>query len=108
MHVTEGQFLHYDGPVAIDGTEFPIASLREHRDSAAEGGWLKSWDGSAWLAASKAPEGFRPELSGSDPVPVELPDGRHGKVLVTNVSFDGACWKLELAGTGWPPGYPQE
>lgn len=101
--MTEGQFLHYDGPATIGGVEYPTARLREHRDQSG----LRSWDGSAGIAASRTPEGFRPNLSGSDAVPVQLPDGRHGKALVTNISFDGSYWSLELAGTGPAPGYPQ-
>jgi len=101
--MTEGQFLHYDGPAAIDGTEFQNVSLREHRESGA----LRSWDGSATMALSQAPEGYAPDLSGRDAVPVELPDGRHGKALVTNLHFDGSTWRLELTGTGPAPGSPQ-
>ncbi|WP_329376250.1 hypothetical protein [Streptomyces sp. NBC_01483] len=100
--MTDGQFLHYDGPAAIDGTKFPTVSLREHRD-----GGLRSWDGSASMAVSQAPQGFAPDLSASDAVPVELPDGRHGKALVTNIHFDGSVWRLELTGTGPAPGYSQ-
>lgn len=96
--MTDGQFLHYDGPVTIDGVQYPTARLREHRDD-----YLRSWDGAAWVAASSTPKGFSPSLA-TDPVPVELPDGRHGNALITNISFDGACWKLELAGTGPAPG----
>lgn len=100
--MTDGQFLHYDGPAAIDGTQFPNVSLREHRE-----GEMRSWDGSATMAASQTPEGFAPDLSSRDAVPVELPDGRHGKALVTNIRFDGRSWRLELTGTGPAPGYPQ-
>lgn len=99
--MTEGQFLHYDGPAVIDGMEFPSVSLREQRD-----GGLRSWSGAATLTVSQAP-GFAPDLSHQDAVPVELPDGRHGKALVTNIHFNGSVWRLELTGTGPTPGYPQ-
>lgn len=98
----EGQFLHYDGSAAIDGTEFPSVSLREHREQ----GGLHSWAGSASMTVAQAPAGFTPELS-SDAVLVELPDGRHGKALITNILFNGQTWRLELTGTGPAPGYPQ-
>lgn len=58
------------------------------------------------MPAARAPEGFTPSLA-TDPVPVELPDGRHGKALVTNISFDGTGWTVELTGTGPAPGHPQ-
>lgn len=99
--MTNGQFLHYDGPAAIDGTEFPNVSLREHR----EGGGLRSWDGAATMTVSEAPEGFAPALASRDAVRVELPDGRQGKALLTNIRFDGRSWHLELTGTGPAPGY---
>lgn len=101
--MTDGQFLHYDGPVAIGGVQYPIGRLREHREPVGDDGHLRSWDGAAWIVAARAPEGFSPNLA-TDPVPVELPDGRHGNALVTNVTFDGAYWKLELTGTGPAPG----
>lgn len=93
-----GQFLDYHGPVAVDGVEFPTGRLSEHRE-----GNLRAWEGSAWVAASRTPEGFSPSLAG-DPVPVELPDGRRGMALVSNVRFDGAYWRLDLTGTGPAPG----
>ncbi|MEU5323027.1 hypothetical protein AB0G67_40685 [Streptomyces sp. NPDC021056] len=99
--MTEGQFLHYDGPVTVDGIKYPTARLREHREQSG----LRSWDGAAWIAASRTPEGYKPSLSGNEPIPVELPDGRHGNALVTNVGFDGAYFKLELTGTGPAPGH---
>lgn len=100
--MANGQFLYYDGPATIDGTEFPVVSLREHRE-----GEMRSWDGTASMPVSQAPNGFAPDLSGRDAVPVELPDGRHGKALVTNTHFDGSTWRLELTGTGPAPGYTQ-
>lgn len=102
-HVTDGQFLHYDGPADIGGITWPNVRLREHRD-----GGLRSWDGSASMAVSQAPAGFAPALSQPDPDAVELPDGRRGKALVTNIHFDGSEWHLELTGTGPAPGYPQQ
>jgi hypothetical protein len=96
----EGQFLHYDGSATIDGVGWPSVSLREHRD-----GEMRSWDGSAVMAVSEAPAGFAPDLSSNEPGTVELPDGRHGKALVTNIHFDGSTWRLELTGTGPAPGY---
>lgn len=101
--MTEEQFLHYDGPVAINGVQYQIARLREHREQSG----LRSWDGAAWIAASRTPEGYKPNLT-TDPVPVELPDGRQGKALVTNIVFDGAFFKLELAGTGPAPGHAED
>lgn len=101
--MTDGKFLHYDGPAAIDGTDFPSVSLREHREQ----GGLFSWNGSATMAVGQAPAGFTPELA-TDAVLVELPDGRHGKALVTNILFNGQGWQMELTGTGPAPGYPQQ
>lgn len=101
--MTDGQFLHYDGPLTVDGVQYPTARLREHRERVGEDGYLRSWDGAAWIAASRTPQGFAPTLA-TDPVEVALPDGRSGHALVTNVSFDGAYWKLELTGTGPAPG----
>ncbi|MFD7615744.1 hypothetical protein [Streptomyces sp. NPDC059802] len=99
--MSQGQFLRYDGPVSIGGVKYSPARLREHRDHSGR----RSWDGAAWIVASRTPKGYKPDLSGNDSVPVELPDGRHGNALVTNVSFDGAYFKLELTGTGPAPGY---
>lgn len=96
--MTTGHFLDYEGPAAIDGVEFPFVRLRESLD-----GRLRSWEGSARMSAADVPEGFSPQLAGNDAVPVELPDGRQGQVLVTNVHFDGSRWTLHLMGTGPAP-----
>jgi hypothetical protein len=100
--MTDGQFLYYDGSAVINGVDWPSVSLREHRD-----GGLRSWDGTARMSPSQAPDGFAPDLSSRDAETVELPDGRHGKALITNIHFDGSVWRLELTGTGPAPGYPQ-
>ena len=100
--MTDGQLLDYSGPVAIGDVQYPTARLREHREQ----GGLRSWEGAAWIAVSRLPAGHEPSLA-TDAVPVELPDGRRGKALITNIVFDGAFFKLELTGTGPAPGYPQ-
>lgn len=96
--MTTGQFLDYDGPAAIDEVEFPAVRLREYLD-----GNLRGWEGMARVSTAGTPEGFSPNFAGNDPVTVELPDGRLGQALVTNVAFDGSSWTLHLTGTGPAP-----
>lgn len=100
--MSTGQPLDYEGPAAINGVEFSEVRLREYLD-----GHLRGWEGTSRIPAARIPEGFSPNFAGNDPVPVELPDGRHGMALVTNVSFDGTTWTIDLTGTGPAPGCTQ-
>lgn len=88
----------YSGPATISGMQIPNVRLQEGKE-----GEMRYWDGSATFPADETPEGFPGDLNGPQSVPIELPDGRTGQVLVTNVAFNGAHWMVELMGTGPAP-----
>lgn len=84
---------HYSGPATIDGVQFPNVDL--HGDT-------RDWEGVTSFPASSAPAGFSANISGG-PLTVELPDGRRGRALMSNVRFDGSRWTVDLTGTGPAP-----
>jgi hypothetical protein len=90
----------YSGPATVGGIQLPNVRLHETTDP---GGGLRSWEGTARFHATETPEGFPGDLQGPQSVLVELPDGRTGQVLVTNVDFTGALWIVGLLGTGPAP-----
>ncbi|MEU6535525.1 hypothetical protein [Streptomyces sp. NPDC047000] len=90
----------YRGPAVIDGVQFTVVLLQED-DGPGES--LRSWNGMSSFLAGSAPQGFTGNLGGNGPVKVELPEGRTGLVLVTDVQFDGRAWTVRLEGTGPAP-----
>jgi hypothetical protein len=88
----------YSGSATISGMQIPNVRLQEGKE-----GEMRYWDGSATFPADETPEGFPGDLNGPQSVPIELPDGRTGQVLVTNVAFNGAHWMVDLMGTGPAP-----
>ncbi|WP_432041428.1 hypothetical protein [Streptomyces cadmiisoli] len=90
----------YRGPAVIDGIQFTIVLLQE---DTAPGESLRSWSGTSSFNPSEAPEGFTGNLGASGPVKIELPEGRDGLVIVTEVGFDGQAWTVHLQGTGPTP-----
>lgn len=89
----------YRGPATIGGVRLPNVRLQENIPD----GGLRSWEGSASFAAADAPEGFPANLDLGKVASVELPDGRTGQALVTNNTFDGRHWTVELQGSGRAP-----
>ncbi len=89
----------YSGPATVDGVRLPNVRLQENpRD-----GGLRSWEGSASFSVADAPDGFPSNLALGKMASVELPDGRAGQALVTNVVFNGGQWDVELQGSGPAP-----
>ena len=89
----------YRGPAVIDGVQFPVVLLQE---DTGPGEHLRSWSGLSSFPNSAKPEGFT-GAPGEGPVSVELPEGRKGQVLVTEVQFDGRAWTVHFQGTGPAP-----
>jgi hypothetical protein len=90
----------YRGPAVIDGIHFTVVLLQE---DTGPGESLRSWSGTTSFPADATPPGFSGHLGAEGPVKVELPEGRSGQVLVTNVHFDGRAWTVHLQGTGPAP-----
>lgn len=89
----------YSGSATVDGVRLPNVRLRENpRD-----GGLRSWEGSASFSMTDAPDGFPSSLNVGNMAPLELPDGRAGQALITNVAFNGGHWVVELQGSGPAP-----
>ncbi|MFG2963568.1 hypothetical protein ACGFZS_09790 [Streptomyces sp. NPDC048288] len=90
----------YRGPAVIDGVQFAIVLLQE--DTGA-GESLRTWSGMSSFVVSAAPDGFTGNLGSDGPVRIELPEGRKGLVLITDIQFDGRAWTVHLQGTGPAP-----
>jgi len=90
----------YRGPAVIGGVQFAVVLLEE---DTGPGEHLRSWTGMSSFPAAAAPQGFTGNLGSDGPVKVELPEGRSGQVLVTDVQFDGRAWTVRLQGTGPTP-----
>ncbi|MFH9823026.1 hypothetical protein [Streptomyces bobili] len=88
----------YRGPAVIDGVQFTGVDLQE---DTGPGEHLRSWSGTTSFSANDAPQGFTGMPGG--PFLIELPEGRSGQVLITNVHFDGHAWTVQLQGTGPTP-----
>ena len=90
----------YRGPAAIGGVQFAVVLLQE---DTGPGEFLQPWRGMTSFPASATPQGFTGNLGQDGPVTVELPDGRAGQVVVTDVQFDGRTWTVHLEGNGPAP-----
>lgn len=90
----------YRGPAVIDGVQFDLVLLQE---DTAPGEFFRSWSGRSSFPADATPDGFAGDLGSDGPVQLELPEGRSGQVLVTDVQFDGRAWTVHLQGTGPAP-----
>jgi len=90
----------YRGPAVIDGVQFTVVLLQEDTDP---GESLRSWRGVSSFLADAKPQGFTGNLGSNGPVEVELPEGRSGLALVTDIQFDGRAWTVHLQGTGPAP-----
>jgi hypothetical protein len=92
----------YDGPAVVNGVQFAEVHLSEHADSDGDG-ILKSWDGTAEVARSEAPE-VSPDWATSGPVEVRIPEGGSGNAYIHGMTLtDGRYWKVELSGAGPSP-----
>lgn len=91
---------HYRGPATIDGVQFSAVLLREDIEP---GQTIRSWSGLSSFLADDKPQNFTGNMGQNGPVAVELPYGRRGQVLVSNIGFDGSAWTVHLTGTGPAP-----
>ncbi|QTU45630.1 hypothetical protein F3K20_12820 [Streptomyces scabiei] len=80
----------------------PFPTVRLQETTGPEEG-LRSWDGLSSFGVAEAPEGFPASLNAGETARVELPDGREGAVLVTNVGFANGAWTVHMQGTGPAP-----
>lgn len=90
----------YRGPATVGGVPFPTVLLQE---DGGPGESLRSWSGLSSFLNTAKPQGFTGSLGDDGPVTVELPDGRSGQALVTNIEFNGRTWTVHLQGTGPAP-----
>ncbi|MEU6513666.1 hypothetical protein [Streptomyces sp. NPDC046978] len=86
----------YRGSAAIGGVTLPNVVFQE----TTQDGGLQSWEGAAAVPVSDTPDGFPGNVDTGQTVLVELPDGRKGDVIVTNLGFEGSQWTVQLLGTG--------
>lgn len=93
----------YDGPATIHGVEFTEVHLVESAESG-DHTVVKSWEGTAEVAMSEAPEVSPEWATVPDQVDVRLPEGGTGTAYITNFALiDGRFWKVELLGKGASP-----
>lgn len=97
----------YDGPASVNGVDFARVRLAESAEQHGEG-VLKSWEGTAEVSRSRAPE-VSPDWASAGPVEVRLPEGGTGTAYITGMTLSDnnevgiETWTLDLAGKGPSP-----
>lgn len=93
----------YDGPATVGGIHFSKVHLVESAE-AGDSTVTRSWEGTAEVAKSEAPE-VAPEWAfAPGPVPVRLPEGGVGSAYITDLTLtNGRFWSVELVGKGPAP-----
>ncbi|MEU0332222.1 hypothetical protein [Streptomyces sp. NPDC006193] len=96
----------YDGPASVNGVAFARVRLSESAERHGEG-VLKSWEGTAEVSRSTAPE-VTADWASAGPVEVRLPEGGTGAAYITGMTLSGNAvgietWTLDLTGKGPSP-----